>query len=87
MPELSSHALEELRRQLNTATMQAAGTTTMATAAAAAPGDFCSAYKSAKPILQVAVTLLPVILPGVGTTIAAAITALISVGDKACPTG
>jgi hypothetical protein len=86
MADMSAQALQELRQQLNDAAKGAA-TAHAATVAAAAvgPADFCSAYKTAKPILQLATTLLPVFLPGLGTTIAAAITALIAVGDKACP--
>lgn len=84
MAEMSAQALQELRQQLNDATRSAAAAHAATVAAAGAP-DFCSAYKTAKPILQVATTLLPIILPGIGTTIAGAITALIAVGDKACP--
>ena len=74
MADLSSQALQELRQQLNAAVTQA-GSTPRAVAAAAggAPADFCSAYQTAKPIFQAAATLLPVFLPGLGTTIAAAI--------------
>ena len=86
MADMSAQALRELQQQLNDAVKAAAAAHAATVAAAAAgPADFCSAYKTAKPILQVATTLLPVILPGIGTTIAAAITALIAVGDKACP--
>ena len=86
MAEMSAQALQELRQQLNDAAKGAAAAHAAAvTAAAAGAPDFCSAYKTAKPILQVATTLLPIIVPGIGTTIAAAITALIAVGDKACP--
>jgi hypothetical protein len=83
MADISSQALQELRQQLNAAVAQAASAPTIA---AVTPADFCTAYKTAKPILQTAVTLLPIFLPGIGTTISAAITALIAVADKACPT-
>jgi hypothetical protein len=83
MADISTQALQELRQQLNAAVVQAGAAPP--TAAAVAPADFCSAYKTARPILQTAVTLLPIFLPGLGTTIASAITALMAVADKVCP--
>jgi hypothetical protein len=85
MAELSSQSLEELRQQLNAAVSQASAAHVAAAAAPGGPADFCSAYKTAKPLLQTAITLLPIFLPGIGTTIAAALSALITVADKACP--
>ena len=84
MPELSAQSVDELRTQLNAAIAQpAAAPATIA--AAGVPPDFCTAYKTARPILQTAASILPIVLPGLGTTIAAAITAIITVCDKVCP--
>lgn len=85
MADLSSQSLQELRQQLNAAVTQASAASVTAAAAPGAPADFCSAYKTAKPILQTAITLLPLLLPGLGTTIATALGALITVADKVCP--
>ena len=82
MAELSAQALQDLRQQLNAAVVASASAPA---AAAAAPADFCSAYKVARPILQLLVTVLPVLFPGPGTGMAAAISALIALGDKICP--
>ena len=83
MADLSSQALQEVRQQLNAAVSQAASAPPPA--APMVPTDFCAAYKTAKPILQTAVTLLPILIPGLGTTIATALTALMTVADKVCP--
>jgi hypothetical protein len=85
MVNLSSQSLQELRQQLDAAVAQASAMPAATAVPAGAPADFCSAYKIAKPILQTAITLLPTFLPGTGTTIASALTALITVADKACP--
>jgi hypothetical protein len=86
MAELSAQAIRDLQAQLNAAVAQAAAAPpAAAAAAAAAPGDFCAAYKTARPILEAAANLLPIFLPGLGTTVAAAIKALMTVADKVCP--
>lgn len=81
MPDLSPQTLQELRQQLNAAVAQAASAPppTMAVT----PGDFCSAYRTAKPLLQLAVTILSAI-PGTAA-IAAAITGLMTIADRVCP--
>lgn len=89
MANLSGQALQDVRVQLNAAVAAAAAEppaamVTAAAAAAAAP-DFCGIYKTAKPILTTAVTILPFILPGLGATVATAIKALMAIGDQACP--
>jgi hypothetical protein len=82
MPDLSAQSLQELRLQLNAAVTPAA--VVPPAPMAVAPADFCSAYKTAKPLLQLALTILP-FWPGPGVAAAAAITALMTVADKACP--
>jgi hypothetical protein len=44
-------------------------------------GDFCSIWPGAKPILQ-GLAGIAAIIPGYGTTAAAALAALITVGDQ-----
>ena len=92
---LSTQTLNELRAELN-ASLAPAHTETMAlVATAAAPGaaaaaapavpaDFCSLYKSVRPILQGAVSFLP-FLPGLGSSIATAIKLLMKIADPICP--
>ena len=91
---LSTQTLNELRAELN-ASLAPAHTETMALAATAAapgaaaaapalPADFCSLYKSVRPVLQGAVTFLP-FLPGVGSSIATAIKLLMKIADQICP--
>jgi hypothetical protein len=84
MADFSSQTMRELQDQLNAAMTQA-NAQVAAAAAAPSPADFCAAYKTAKPLLQTAIQLLPIFLPGIGTTIAAALSALITVADKICP--
>jgi hypothetical protein len=53
----------------------------------AGPQNFCAVWPTAKPILQVLATVVPLI-PTIGTGTAAALTALIAAGqavyDRAC---
>lgn len=46
--------------------------------------EFCTIYKSARPILEILITMLPWMVPGVGSTASAAIAAFVGLGDKAC---
>jgi hypothetical protein len=78
MADLSSQTIQELRQQLNAAMVAPPS------AVAVTPGDFCSAYKTAKPLLQLAVAILSAI-PGLAP-VAAAITGLMTIADKVCPT-
>jgi hypothetical protein len=80
-PALNPQALEQLRKHIDAAIAnpQAA----VATAAAAPPGpqDFCKVWPQAKPILQ-AVSGIITLIPGFGPTAAAALAALLTVGDQ-----
>jgi hypothetical protein len=74
---LSQQAIQELRQTVNDAMKQPSPHA--AAAAAGAHPDFCTTWKTVKPILQL-IGSLPIPIPGV----AAAINALILVADQIC---
>jgi hypothetical protein len=79
---LSQQTADELRAIIN-ANIQPA----LPPGIHAAPQDFCAVWPTAKPVLQILVSLAP-LMPGVGTAAAAALTALIATGqayyDRVC---
>lgn len=79
MANLSAQAVQELRQTVNSAMAQHAAAGGAAAAAAGAAPDFCSVWKTAKPILQF-IAGLPIPIPG----LAAGINALIVVADQIC---
>jgi hypothetical protein len=83
---LSAQTIQDLRKQLDTVVVQGAAEQKAMAAAAAAPpaADFCSFYKTAKPLLQAALTFIQFI-PGIGATIGTAIRLIITIGDQLCP--
>ena len=77
---LSKDALLQLRQQID-ASLAAPAPAPVVAPTAAPPGNFCSIWPEAKPILQ-GLSGIVAIIPGYGTTAAAALTALITVGDQ-----
>jgi hypothetical protein len=77
--DLSPQVLQQLRAQMDAALKAPHA----AAAAAAAPtaGDFCTVWPTVKPILQ-ALSGIITLIPGFGPTAAAALTALLTVGDQ-----
>jgi hypothetical protein len=83
-PELSPQVLQQLRQHIDAALVEPAAMAEAAAAHRAAPGmpaDFCSFWPGAKPVLQTVAGLI-VFIPGPGTSAAAALNALIVVGDQ-----
>lgn len=78
MANLSKQSIQELRKTVNEA-MREAPAPPGGVAAAEGDFDFCSVWKTAKPILQI-IAALPLPIPG----LSAAIHALITVGDQIC---
>lgn len=77
--ELAPQTLQQLRQQIN-----AAMVVPMPAPAAAPPGaplDFCTVWPTAKPILQ-ALSGIIALIPGLGMGAAAALAALLTVGDQ-----
>ncbi len=77
---LSKDALLQLRQQID-ASLAAPAPAPVVAPKAAPPGNFCSIWPEAKPILQ-GLSGIVASIPGYGTTAAAALTALITVGDQ-----
>jgi hypothetical protein len=79
MAELSHAALQQLREQMDAAIAQPQPVPHVA--AAIGPQDFCKIWPTAKPVLEVLVGIV-VLIPGLGAGAAAALRALIVVGDQ-----
>jgi hypothetical protein len=82
-PALNQQALDQLRKHIDAALASPHATVAAAAAAAPAlgPQDFCKVWPQAKPILQ-AVSGIIALIPGFGPTAAAALAALLTVGDQ-----
>jgi len=82
-PALNQQALEQLRKHIDAALANPHAAVAAATAAPPAPGpqDFCKVWPQAKPILQ-ALSGIITFIPGFGAQAAAALAALLAVGDQ-----
>jgi hypothetical protein len=83
--ELSPQMLQQLRQQIDAALATPPAPPPAVAAAAAGAPDFCAIWPGAKPILQFLVGIvafLPIPIPGGGPAAAAALNALMTVGDQ-----